>query len=73
MSEHITLLIDNTGRETITLKDITLIWSVNFFDYSEIQHIGTNEGNLQPGNSFPFIVNFTGFDIRAMLLPGYES
>ena len=66
VSGQITLFIDNTGGETITLNDITLMWSVNFFDYSEIQHIGAYEGYLQPGNSCSFIVYCTGFDLRSV-------
>lgn len=46
---QIVLVIENTSDETIILKHITLMWSVNFFDYSEISRIGDNEGTLQPG------------------------
>lgn len=47
---YITLTVENTGAERIRLNDITLLWSVNFFDYSEIAHIGEIKGNLSPGN-----------------------
>ena len=47
---QIVLIIDNTSDETITLKGITLLWSVNFFDYSEISRIREWEKNLEPGN-----------------------
>ena len=30
---QIVLIIENLSEENITLKDITLLWSVNFFDY----------------------------------------
>lgn len=72
VSGQIVLFIDNTSGETITLKDITLMWSVNFFDYSEIRQIGAYEGNLQPGNSCSFIVCFSGFGLPSMFSPGYE-
>ena len=49
---QIMLIIENLSEETITLKDITLLWSVNFFDYSEISSIGPYEGQLYPGNSW---------------------
>lgn len=48
---QIVLIIDNTSDETIILNDITLLWSVNFFDYSEIARIRTWEGTLEPGNA----------------------
>ena len=48
---QIVLIIENASDETITLQHITLMWSVNFFDYSEISRIG-HEGNLQPGNYY---------------------
>ena len=32
---QIVLIIENLNEENITLKDITLLWSVNFFDYRE--------------------------------------
>ena len=32
---QIVLIIENLSEENITLKDITLLWSVNFFDYRE--------------------------------------
>lgn len=51
---QITLIVENKGTEKIRLKDITLLWSVNFFDYSGISHIGLDKGNLVPGN---FLIN----------------
>ncbi|KAJ7370125.1 hypothetical protein OS493_034054 [Desmophyllum pertusum] len=54
---QIVLIIENTSDEVVTLKHITLLWSVNFFDYSEISSIGANEGQLRPGNS---CLTFTG-------------
>ena len=48
---QITLIVENKGTEKITLKNITLLWSVNFFNYSDISHIGLDKGNLPPGNS----------------------
>ena len=48
---QIVLIIENLSEEEITLKDITLLWSVNFFDYREISSIDQNEGELYPGNS----------------------
>lgn len=55
---QITLIVENKGTETIRLKNITLLWSVNFFDYSGISHIGLDKGNLIPGNFLinPFVV-----------------
>lgn len=50
----ITLTVENTGTEKIRLKDITLLWSVNFFDYSEIAYIGEFKGSLSPGNILLF-------------------
>lgn len=56
---YITLTVKNTGTEKIRLNDITLLWSVNFFDYSEISRIGPERGNLSPGNTFfLFILHF---------------
>ena len=54
----ITLIVENKGTENIRLKDITLLWSVNFFDYSGISQIGLDKGNLVPGNFLinPFVV-----------------
>ena len=52
--KHITLIVENKGTENIRLKDITLLWSVNFFDYSGISQIGLDKGNLVPGN---FLIN----------------
>ena len=49
---QIVLIIDNTSDETIILNDITLLWSVNFFDYSEISRIRTWEGTLEPGDDY---------------------
>ncbi|XP_022790584.1 uncharacterized protein LOC111330057 [Stylophora pistillata] len=46
---QIVLIIENLSEEIITLKDITLLWSVNFFDYREISSIGPDEGQLYPG------------------------
>ena len=48
---QIVLIIENLSEEKITLKDITLLWSVNFFDYREISSIDQDEGELYPGNS----------------------
>ena len=48
---QIVLIIENLSEENITLKDITLLWSVNFFDYREISSIDQDEGELYPGNS----------------------
>ena len=47
---QIVLIIENLSEENITLKDITLLWSVNFFDYREISSIDQDEGELYPGN-----------------------
>ena len=47
---QIVLIIENTSDDIITLKHITLLWSINFFDYSEISRIGPCEGQLFPGN-----------------------
>ena len=56
--DQVTLIVENKGTEKIRLKDITLLWSVNFFDYSGISHIGSDEGNLIPGNFLmkPFVL-----------------
>ena len=54
LRREITLIVKNNGTETIRLKNITLLWSVNFFDYSDISHIGLDKGNLIPGN---FLIN----------------
>ena len=48
---QIVLIIENLSEEEITLKDITLLWSVNFFDYREKSSIDQDEGELYPGNS----------------------
>ena len=48
---QIVLIIENLSEDEITLKDITLLWSVNFFDYREISSINQDEGELYPGNS----------------------
>ena len=47
---QIVLIIENLSEENIALKDITLLWSVNFFDYREISSIDQDEGELYPGN-----------------------
>ena len=61
---QIVLVIENTSDEIITLKHITLLWSVNFFDYSEISHIGPYEGQLFPGNSLlTYTSEYTCFPI----------
>ena len=49
---QIVLVIENTSDDIIILKHITLLWSINFFDYSEISRIGPLEGQLFPGNSW---------------------
>ena len=54
---QIVLIIENLSKGDITLKDITLLWSVNFFDYSEISNIGFFEGQLHPGNFRPALQN----------------
>ena len=46
----ITLIVENTGTKEIKLKFITLLWSVNFFNYSDISSIGPDRGNLHEGN-----------------------
>ena len=53
---QIVLVIENVSDEIITLKHITLLWSINFFDYSEISRIGPLEGQLFPGNSWLTLV-----------------
>ena len=55
---QIVLIIDNTNDETIILQDITLLWSVNFFDYSEISRIRTWEGTLEPGDAMLLITDY---------------
>ncbi|XP_078384845.1 putative helicase MOV-10 [Oculina patagonica] len=52
----ITLTVENTGTEKIRLKDITLLWSFKFFDYSEIAYIGEFKGSLSPGQTSSFSV-----------------
>ena len=47
---RIELIIKNTGEDTITVQDITLLWSVNIFDYSEIRNVGEHNIQLVPGN-----------------------
>ena len=54
---QIVLIIENLSKGDITLKDITLLWSVNFFDYSEISNIGFFGGQLHPGNFRPALQN----------------
>ena len=54
---QIVLIIENLSEEEITLKDITLLWSVNFFDYREISSINQDEGELYPGNSWIILYN----------------
>ena len=54
---QIVLIIENLSEEEITLKDITLLWSVNFFDYREISSIDQDEGELYPGNSWIILYN----------------
>lgn len=51
---RITLEVENTGAEEVELKDITLLWKVNFFIYSDISSIGPDRGNLYAGNIFFF-------------------
>ena len=46
----IKLIVENTNEtEIIHLLDITLLWSVKFFNYSDIARIGPEKGNLSPG------------------------
>ena len=47
---QIVLIIENCSKEDIILTDTTLLWRMNFFDYSEISSIGSYEGQLHPGN-----------------------
>ena len=54
---QIVLIIENLSEEEITLKDITLLWSVNFFDYREISSIDQDEGELYPGNFLIILYN----------------
>lgn len=49
---RITLVVENTGTEEVELKDITLLWKVNFFIYSDISSVGPDRGNLYAGNIF---------------------
>ena len=56
MSGQMILIIENTGDETVILKHITLMWSVNFFDYSEIRRIGDYKSNLQPGKFISYLL-----------------
>ena len=49
---QIVLIIENTSGDIIILKYITLLWSINFFDYTEISRIGPCEGQLFPGISW---------------------
>lgn len=49
---RITLVVENTGTEEVELKDITLLWKVNFFVYSDISSVGPDRGNLYAGNIF---------------------
>lgn len=51
---RITLVVENTGTEEVELKDITLLWKVNFFIYSDISSVGPDRGNLYAGNIFFF-------------------
>lgn len=48
--EEIKLIVENTNEtERIQLLDITLLWSVKFFDYSDIARIGREKGKISPG------------------------
>ena len=50
---EIKLIVENTNEaEEIHLKDITLLWSINLFDYSNIAHIGSDKSKLSPGSIF---------------------
>ncbi|XP_068695788.1 putative helicase mov-10-B.1 [Montipora foliosa] len=51
---RIELIIKNTGEDTITVQDITLLWSVNIFDYSEIRNVGEHNIQLVPGRDTKF-------------------
>ena len=55
---YITLIVENVGTEKIILNDITLLWSVNFFDYNEISNIGPKKGSLSPGNFLNLSIHF---------------
>lgn len=64
---QITLIVENKGTEQIRLKDITLLWSVNFFDYSDISHIGSYKGNLIPGNFCDLFNPFIAFSLPVLI------
>lgn len=53
---RINLVVDNTGTEEVKLKDITLLWKVNFFDYSDISAIGPDRGHLYAGKRSTFSI-----------------
>lgn len=55
---QIVLIIENLSEVIITLKYITLLWSVNFFDYKEISNIGPSEGQLYPGKILNLLRNY---------------
>lgn len=64
---RITLEVENTGAEEVELKDITLLWKVNFFIYSDISSIGPDRGNLYAGNIFFFSTICPDLSILHML------
>ena len=45
----VTLMIKNNGRTSVTVKHITLLWSVQFFDYSDIATIDEYRAVIEPG------------------------
>lgn len=53
---RITLVVENTGTEEVELKDITLLWKVNFFIYSDISSVGPDRGNLYAGKRSTFSI-----------------
>ena len=63
-SGDVMLIIRNTGKQLVRLKHITLLWSVNFFDYSDIATISDVRGSILPGIKWIFY---------AALRPGVNS
>ena len=54
----VTLMIKNNGRTLVTLEHITLLWSVRFFDYSDIATIDEYRAVIEPGmHLFTVVLN----------------
>ncbi|PFX17671.1 putative helicase MOV-10 [Stylophora pistillata] len=62
--EQITLIVKNTGTEEVELKDITLLWKVNFFQCSDLLRIGSNGEDVDAGKQQPQAMS--GLSLRSL-------